>query len=729
MAIPFSGLRPVEDRLWRAVVRAGGTLERAVEVDAADATAKSVRGDFLAWLLAEGAAKAAPLLVRLTLMGAGVDGPFDLRGLRLTLTPRFVGCALPNVELCDATIVGFEMLAGTASTVDADRLSTNGALTIRATVDHDQVPKAYGGEPVIQRQLRLNGATIRGNLDLRGCLIHGEEPSDGIALFADGLTVLGNALIGDGFSARGEVRLNGCQIGRNLDFSGARLVTRDRRSLTAAQARISGSLLLCQTEPRLTNRQGAAFSSIGIVALTGTQIAGDFDCDGGRFTAPGFASPPPPGDDPDAALAVRAAGLAVGGVIWMGKGFYARGCVHLVNAKVGSDLQCQGGHFDHPGDLALEADGIQVGGTTFFEHGARLRCRAGQSLPSAPLPARTSGFLSFNYARLEQGLYIDGLVFRPRSRVIPPPELDRRGSSGLLGDLATIRGDFRLHQVKRIGSAPGSGIEFTLRQAKADVLDDESESWAVAATLNVTAFEYNAIRGLKPDDDWRCDLLDRHYVADRHRPAEERATQFEPQPYLRLAKIMQQAGFGAAATRTRIRLEVAQTRAGDFGWWRRLWRHLLWLTTRYGYQPIHAIWALLLWTLFSTWAFAYATIGPEGQIVDTKAKTNSPSSMPAASHREFHPFFLALDTVIPVVDLHQKNRFEIKSPSLAYWRQAWRETGYDARAVGPHVWRAFLQFLVPLLGFANLFIGWTLGGLFAAGVSGWLRRGNGGGEG
>jgi hypothetical protein len=207
---------------------------------------------------------------------------------------------------------------------------------------------------------------------------------------------------------------------------------------------------------------------------------------------------------------------------------------------------------------------------------------------------------------------------------------------------------------------------------------------------------------------------------------DDRVRRFEPSSYLWLAKIMRQSGYDDAATDVLIRLERRRTKFGDFGPLGRLGRHMLFLVIRYGYRPIHAIWALLLWTAFTTWVFASAAIGPEGQIVDTSAKTDAPPSVPAASYHDFHPFFLALDTVIPVVDLHQKSRFEIKLPSLSYWQQAWRETGNETRGVTAHVWRAFLQFLVPLLGFLNLFIGWTLGGLFAAGVTGSLRRGNGG---
>ncbi len=177
---PHSALRPVEGRIWRAVMQAAETESRTLEIDAAT---MPVRGAFLAWLLAEGAAKAAPLPVQLTLLGASIEAPLDLRGLRLTLTPRLVGCKLPSIDLRDAAVVGFEMLAGSVTSISADRLSATSSLAIRETSDRDAVPEHYRGRPSIERQLRLNGATIRGNLDLRGCTIRGEGQDDGRRAF------------------------------------------------------------------------------------------------------------------------------------------------------------------------------------------------------------------------------------------------------------------------------------------------------------------------------------------------------------------------------------------------------------------------------------------------------------------------------------------------------------------------------------------------------------------
>ena len=57
--------------------------------------------------------------------------------------------------------------------------------------------------------LRLCGAEIRGNLDMRGCCLEAKPGDDKPSLFADGIKVHGSILLSDSFRSFGEVRLNG----------------------------------------------------------------------------------------------------------------------------------------------------------------------------------------------------------------------------------------------------------------------------------------------------------------------------------------------------------------------------------------------------------------------------------------------------------------------------------------------------------------------------------------
>ena len=709
---PFSMLRPIEDRIWFEVARAGATQARAVEVDAAGSADPTVRGDFLAWLLAEGASKAAPLLAQLTLLGATIEESLDLRGLRLTLTPRFVGCTLPVVELRDANAIGFEILAGTVSSVAADRLTATGALAIRATTERDRVPKDYRGAPVIECQLRFSGAMIRGNLDLRGCNIRGEGQDDGVALFADGLNVRGNALLSDRFKARGEVRLGGCQFERNLDLSGAKLQARQAYSLFAKGSQISGSLYLCRTKAWSIYPKRTGFRSLGMVTVEGARIDGDFDCSGGFFLAPELAgrwiSIPDESDD-DLSFAINAAGVVVRRDVLLCDGFWAKGKVCLINSRIDSDLQCGGGYFDYAASTALECDGVVVAGTTFFDKGSDLPAATHRC-------ARTNGSIDLIYGSFKQGVQIAALEFIGTVGGAVADDKDE-GNCGIDLSFASISGKLLLKGVTKAETETKTAkINLNLYQAKIDLLEDEESSWKSASFLNLTGCEYKAIKDLRPNVKERLALLDKHYV----KRGETMPMQyFEPQPYLHLADVMQQSGYDEAATEIRIHLEDAHTDVGGFHRRQHFWRRVLSATIAHGYEPRRAFRWLAVAIVVSAFVFALA---PDGEIIKAKdAQTTSSASLSKPS-LEFSPLVYAIDMLVPLVDLHQKSNYLVQPPTCQLWVEAWSNSKTDPQILPVRLLAALWKTIVRLIGVFDPFIGWTLTSLFAAGVTGLVRR-------
>lgn len=102
----------------------------------------------------------------------------------------------------------------------------------------------------------------------------------GIALYGDRVAVNGDALLRGGLSAKGEVRFSGAQIGGDLDCGGATLenppqgdVTGSGTALEASDAVVKGGVYL---------RNG--FSARGDVRLLGAQIGGDLDCGGAKIS-------------------------------------------------------------------------------------------------------------------------------------------------------------------------------------------------------------------------------------------------------------------------------------------------------------------------------------------------------------------------------------------------------------------------------------------------------------
>lgn len=725
MPTPFGVLRPLEAALRDAVEQAVAETAPEAALDATGRPDRTLRGAFLAWILTV-AVKDKPSLALLVLTGATIEGEVALSGLRIPITARFVDCRFrATVSLGDASVVGLEFLGGALETLTGDRLNASGSLILRARDPAQAVPIR------VRRQIRLCGARIGGNLDLRRALIGAHDPQqpDLYAVFADGVSVGGNALLSERCTTFGDVRLNGCRIGRNLDCTAAHFRQRHRHSLSLIGAQVSGDLFMCKAQEWSLVPPRTPFRAEGVVELSGARIDGEVNCSGGSFIGRQRIGA-------GRLYAIKAPGLAVGGALRLRDGFHARGSVTLINAKLGADLYADGGSFDYSRRDALLADGASVAGAVFLDRGGGAQGGA---------PVRTTGFLRFEKATLRQGLYLDGVVFHPPAPAVAAAEdaddTERKGNCGFIAAAAEIGGTLAFRNIPAVAgdATEGVGIVVDLHDAKADVLSDDEESWRSVKVLDLAGFAYQGLAELGPNDTWRGALLEKQLAPwappgsrftrwlSRLQDRDERIRRFEPGSYLWLAKIMRQSGYDDAATDLLILLERQRTRFGDYGPLWRLGRHILDVVTRYGYRPIYAFRVLLVWTAFSWWVFAGATIGPAGDIVDTKASANPPPSVPAAAYEEFHPFFLALDTVVPVVDLHQKSRFEIKMPSLRRWRSDWRETGGAPQGSIAHVGRALRQFLVPLLGFANLFIAWTLGGLFAAGVTGWLRRGNGDG--
>jgi len=207
--------------------------------------------------------------------------------------------------------------------------------------------------------IQLVGAKVTGRLDLsfanvpfplcllRCCLTHqiivasARLPalylngSRTRSITADGVTVFGNVFLRAAFTAEGEVRLLGAQIGGDLDCSGGvfrnppqKDVPESGKALNADGINVRGNVFL---------RRG--FTSEGEVRLLGAQIGGDLDCHGGHFKNP------PKGNLPESGKALYADGVNVRGGVILREGFTAEGEVRFLSAQIGAVLDCSGGKF------------------------------------------------------------------------------------------------------------------------------------------------------------------------------------------------------------------------------------------------------------------------------------------------------------------------------------------------------------------------------------------------
>lgn len=127
--------------------------------------------------------------------------------------------------------------------------------------------KADPSSPLVEQPFEANGkvdftrSSIRGRFDCRGAKIVStkEFPEDRgrrIALHCDGIDIQASAMVGDGFSAEGEVNFVRARIGADFNAAGGSFRNQDvdaGGALNLGSARIGGSLIL--DEPRTNHTE------------------------------------------------------------------------------------------------------------------------------------------------------------------------------------------------------------------------------------------------------------------------------------------------------------------------------------------------------------------------------------------------------------------------------------------------------------------------------------------
>jgi hypothetical protein len=366
MATPsaFGKTFPLEAKLCAHLKNMSANQASKLSVSAGGGLDPTVRCTFLRWFLLEALPSATTPITHLEIERASFAEILNLEATTLNLLLRFVECEFKEkIELSDATLIGFDMVGGTAREIMGDRLNVKGSMRLRRERPMRNAPRLA--------MLRLCGADIRGNLDMRGCVLRQNDtvPAEAVAalheeisankvqspsLFADGLKVHGSVLLSDGFKSFDEVRLNGSNIGRNLDCSGATLVNPGGYSLSAAGAHIFGSAYFSETQEWITYPDNRPFSSHGTLRLEGATIDGDLVCSAGHFLAgPFLSSRPDPGKLSDENLeAIAASCLKVGSDIFLDENFEAKGVINLISAHIGGDLLSDSASFSFAGEEA-----------------------------------------------------------------------------------------------------------------------------------------------------------------------------------------------------------------------------------------------------------------------------------------------------------------------------------------------------------------------------------------
>ena len=573
---------------------------------------REIKADLIRWLCVDRDAASAVDPRGTQIHAARITGALDLAFVSVPFPLRLRRCCLTDNAILISTDLPALDLAGSRVL----SVTADGA-NVRGDVSLNNGFSA-GGE------VRLLGAQIGGNLECGGGAF--KNPG-GDALSADRADVEGGVFLRDGFSAEGEVRLLGAQIGGSLECSGGRFENPGKKALSADGANVKGAVFLSD-----------GFSAEGAVRLLGAQIGGSLTCSGGTFKNPR-------GD------ALSADGANVKGSVFLGDGFSAEGAVRLPGARIECDLACSGGAFKNPGKDALSADRANVKGDVFLSDGFSAE---GTVLL---LGAQIGGNLGFNGGRL----------------------------SKVIAESAAISGTLFWRGVE---ATEATGLNLT--SASTGSLVDDEKSWPIKGNLFLDGFVYGHISGNSPRD-----AKTRLRWLERQEP-------FTPKPYRQLAKVLRETGDDSGARRVLFEMECRRRQAGGRSWYARLWGWGLKWTIGYGFYPWRALGWLVLLTVVGWGLFRHGYLSGAMAPTDKDAYCFfRDQGWPPDYYQRFTASVYSLENSLPFVSLGQKD----------HWTP-------DPNPRGSRPMPGFLRWFR----WVQVLLGWLLATLFVVGVTGVVRK-------
>jgi hypothetical protein len=406
----------------------------------------------------------------------------------------------------------------------------------------------------------------------------------------------------------------------------------------------------------------------------------------------------------------------------------------LRGARIGGDFDCVGSHFVGEADDCLHCDRVQISGDVVL----------GQPFNNNALYAHRG--VNFSGAQVDgdfrsNGVTFGGEVWFIGTRIKGDLDLSRisltHGRSELVLTRADIGGRIFFRKVT------GAAKSITLRAASVAAIVDDMDGWKIADELLLDGFRYNRFVDTNIQDGsevWvhhssPTDSKSRIEWLDRQR-AEDPTTDFKPQPWEQLIKVLREIGLEdraktvAIAKQDRIhkpkRLSEALHRI--YGW-----------LCRYGYRPsLLIVWALLV-ALIGAILFQRAAVLGVMAPTDWRviADTTDPGCRPERGgnwttcqslHRRGYPSFdpvvYSFDLIVPVIATQQTKDW---APATTWRCQHRNLLGFCVLPLQENVisttsgyWWLGLAFW--LLARIVTLAGWAFGLMFVAIVSGLIKR-------
>jgi hypothetical protein len=589
------------------------------------------------------------------LIGVEISGDFDLEGTTLRCPLRLENCYLSSL-----TPVNFDYSSVSLLTITGCHLAGLRGDTLMVSKYLDLA------ESTFTSQVYLIDADIAGQFNCSKAQLKAGPDDDRYALFADGIKVRGGVDLDQAITEGGAVRLLGADIGGQLTCTGAQLNGVDKHGLALAADGIraggdvyfgqSGYALCEGTKAAGDASPGPQFTAAGAVRLPGADIRGQLSCRGAQLQGADVC-----GD------ALRLDGMTVSGDVYLDKEFTAVDTVRLNGSNIAGTLRFGRARLKRPGGdrPALLADGMKVGGDVYLDDGFTA-----------------AGTLSL------KSVCVEGSLLLMPAKLADCKALDADGAQ-------------ITHELRWKPTEPVTGL-VNLEDAVVGELQDfwsterPNGFWPRAdqGKLRLDGFNYTRIGREQPTEpEHRLVWLGSQLKRSGPRKG------FVTRPYEQLAMVYQQNGQDAEARQVAIAQRRDLRWYGDLSPSRKAWNWLFDVTIRYGYQTGRALrWLAAIFALFvvASWVAQHQAnlIVPAQNIKDlhpVPTAANCTKSYPC-----FSPLGYAIDTVIPLINIHQAD----------FWRP---------NASAPYGW------IFEFGTWACTALGWALATLIVAGYTGLVR--------
>ncbi|WP_309109894.1 hypothetical protein [Saccharothrix sp.] len=258
-----------------------------------------------------------------------LTGVLDLRAVELNYLLEFVRCRFEEVpDLRQGRLAGVVFSGCRLPGLWGRNLSSANEVSLSGST--------------VEGLVDLTDADIAGSLVLRDARLVAPTPG-GLALHADRVKLAG-ALLAQGVSVSGELRMAGAQVGGNCNFSSGSLNNPHAHSVNATGMHVGGNLLFNNSTIFGTVLLANARVDSALTLRGASVAAGKVDEEAGLD----------PHADPTSTVVLDR--VTVDGDVQLDREFSSAGTVRMVNARLGGTLSLSGGHFDAE-DHAL-GDGV-----------------------------------------------------------------------------------------------------------------------------------------------------------------------------------------------------------------------------------------------------------------------------------------------------------------------------------------------------------------------------------